>query len=135
MQDDRADITIRAIKPADAAVWESMRTALWPDGAEDHGPEITQFFSGQVAKDLAAVLVAKSQSILGFAELSVRDDVPGLEGRRTGYVEGLYVLPEVRHCGIARQLLRASRAWASKQMCEAFASDRADRLVIDKSFR
>jgi len=63
-----------------------MRTALWPDGAEDHGPEIILFFSGHVSKYLAAVLVAETQPqvILGFAELSVRDDLPGLEGRRTG---------------------------------------------------
>jgi hypothetical protein len=83
MKDDRMDITICAVK-ADAAVWQSMRTALWPDGAEDHAPEIAQFFAGHFFKDLTAVLVAETQSkaIVGFAELSARDDLPGPEGKR-----------------------------------------------------
>ena len=81
-----------------------------------------------VAEDVGGVL-------LGVVELSIRMDVPGLLGKRTGYVEGLYVNPEVRRRGIARKLLQASRLWAREQRCEAFASDRADRIVIDRSFQ
>ncbi|HYA25361.1 MAG TPA: GNAT family N-acetyltransferase [Terriglobales bacterium] len=136
MKLDGPDVVIRAATPADAAAWESMRRELWPDGAEDHGPEIAAFFGGQVFNDLCAVLVAESRSgdILGFAELLVRNDLPELEGKKTGYVEGLFVSPELRHQGIARKLLRASRDWARQQGCIAFASDRADRIVIDRGF-
>jgi len=35
-------------------------------------------------------------AIVGFAELAVRADVAGLEGKRVGYVEGLYVILEAR---------------------------------------
>jgi len=130
------DAVIRAATPADATVWESMRRKLWPDGAADHGPEIDAFFAGHLFKDLCAVLVAESRSgdILGFAELSIRNDLPELEGKKIGYVEGLFVSPELRHNGIARKLLRASQDWARQQGCLAFASDRADRIVIDRSF-
>jgi len=130
------EIVIRVATPADATAWESMRRELWPDGAQDHEPEIAAFFGGHVFQDLCALLMAESQSgdILGFAELSVRNDLPELEGKRTGYVEGLFVSPEHRHNGIARKLLRASRDWARQQGCIAFASDRAGRVVIDKSF-
>ena len=76
----------------------------------------------------------RSGDILGFAELSVRNDLPELEGKKTGCVEGLFVSPELRHQGIARKLLRASRDWARQQGCIAFASDRADRIVIDRGF-
>jgi len=81
-------------------------------------------------------LLAQSSSarIVGFAELSIRTDVPGLDGKRVGYVKGLYVLPEARGRGVAKKLLQASRAWAHQQHCTAFASDRADRIIIDRSF-
>ena len=128
-------IVIREARPSDAASWERLRRQLWPDGANDHAPEIAMFFAGHSFRDLAAVLMAeRNGAIAGFAELSVRDDVPGLLGKRTGYVEGLYVVPELRQRAIAVKLLQASRRWAHEQKCEAFASDRAERIVIDKSF-
>jgi aminoglycoside 6'-N-acetyltransferase I len=131
-----ANIVIRDGKTTDAAAWESLRRKLWPDGASDHGPEIAAFFDGKHFKDLTAVLIAEDGTggIVGFAELSIRDDVPTLRGVRTGYVEGLYVVPRARFLGVARKLLQASRTWARKQRCAAFASDRADRVVVDRTF-
>ena len=67
-------------------------------------------------------------------ELSIRYDLLGLEGIRTGYVEGLYVVPEVRHTGLARRFLGAARNWAQDHGCRAFASDRADRVIVDRRF-
>jgi aminoglycoside 6'-N-acetyltransferase I len=130
-----ADLIIRNIMPSDASEWEAMRRDLWPDGAEDHATEIAMFFAGSLEEPLA-VLVAERPAgvIVGFAELSIRTDLPALEGKRVGYVEGVYVRPEVRHRGIARVLLRASRNWARQQGCTTFASDRADRIIIDRSY-
>jgi aminoglycoside 6'-N-acetyltransferase I len=130
------DITIRAATPADAALWESLRRKLWPDGADDHGPEIAMFFSGHQFKGLTEVLFAEKRdgTTVGYAELSIRNDVPGLIGIPTAYVEGLYVLPESRWRGVGLALLRASRTWAREQRCAAFASDRAGRIVVDRKF-
>lgn len=75
-----------------------------------------------------------SDGIVAIAELSIRTDLAGYEGKRVGYVEGLFVLPEFRGQGIARKLLRASCTWAREQECIAFASDRSERIVIDKDF-
>ena len=129
-------IRIRNITSADAATWETLRRDLWPDGAADHADEIRSFFAGTLSEPIA-VLVAEDPegTIIAFVELSIRTDVPGLEGRRAGYVEGLYVVPEMRQRGIARRLLETSRRWARDQKCEAMASDRAERIVIDKGFR
>lgn len=112
-----------------------MRRNLWPDGTEDHAREIAMFFAGGL-EDVAAVLVVESEggALVGFAELSIRWDLPGLEGKRAGYVEGLYLSPEYRGQGLTRKLLQASRMWAREQGCVAFASDRADRLILDRSF-
>ncbi len=126
---------IRPIKPSDAKEWESLRCALWPDGASDHHLEIASFFAGRLVEPLAVyVAVARNGKWLGFAELSIRADLTETAGRRTGYIEGLYVIPEARFRGVARALAQASRAWAREQRCEAFASDRADRIVVDLGY-
>jgi aminoglycoside 6'-N-acetyltransferase I len=112
-----------------------MRQELWPDGAADHAPEIASFFAGTLREPIAVMVAENAEGVLvGFVELSIRMDVPGLLRRRAGYVEGLYVSPEVRHRGIARTLLQASRTWARQQKCDAFASDRAGRIIVDRSF-
>jgi aminoglycoside 6'-N-acetyltransferase I len=126
---------IRKIAPEDASDWTRLRCELWPDGQADHASEIALFFTAKLP-DVADVLVAEDAtgSMIGFAELSIRADLPALAGTRVGYVEGLYVIPDARGCGVTRALLLASRDWARKQKCEAFGSDRADRLIIDKRF-
>jgi aminoglycoside 6'-N-acetyltransferase I len=129
-------VVIRHAVPADAREWQRLRTELWPDGADDHGPEIAAFFAGAFMKDLTAILVATDAEgiIVGFAELSARTDIAGLQGQRAGYVEGLWVRPELRGRGVAAKLLQASRAWAREQGCTAFASDRAERIIVDARF-
>lgn len=127
-------IRVRHAVPEDASTWEKLRCELWPDGIADHGPEIASFFVGTLL-ELSAVLVADGvNGIVGFAELSIRTDLAGLEGNRVGYVEGLYVVPEARGQVLVRKLLQASRNWAQEQQSDAFDSDRADRIIIDRSF-
>jgi aminoglycoside 6'-N-acetyltransferase I len=130
-----SSVVVRSIAPSDAAVWEAMRRELWPDESEDHGPEIAMYFAGTL-QEPTAVLVAERFAgwIVGFVELSIRLDIACFEGKRVGYVEGLYVIPVVRHRGVAWELLQASRAWARQQKCDGFASDRAGRVVVDRSF-
>lgn len=128
-------VRVRNVTPEDALVWETLRTELWPDGAEDHEKEIAMYFAGTLVEP-DAVMFAESDAgeVVGYAELSIRTDVTGVECQRTGYVEGLYVRPSFRQQGVARELMRASRNWAQQQKCTAFASDRAGRVVVDKTF-
>lgn len=124
---------VREIRPEDAAEWLAMRRELWPDG-DDHDVEIAAFFAG-LLKEPEAVLVAEDEGLLiGVAELSLRRDVVGLEGKLTGYVEGLFVRSAFRGRGIALQLLRASQAWARRRECVVFASDRSGRVAVDRDF-
>jgi aminoglycoside 6'-N-acetyltransferase I len=126
---------IRPATPADAAAWEEMRSAMWPDGSDDHATEIASFFAGTLPEP-DAVMIAETEDhkAIAILELSIRRDIPGLEGQPVGYVEGLYIKPEARGRDLARQLLQESRNWARKQDCIGFASDRAGRIVIDRSF-
>ena len=126
-------MTVRAIRAEDAAEWLAMRRELWPDG-DDHDVEIAAFLAGSL-EEPEAVLVAEDHGLLiGLAELSLRRDVAGLEGKLTGYVEGLFVRPAFRGRGVALRLLRASQEWARGRGCIAFASDRAGRVVVDYTF-
>jgi aminoglycoside 6'-N-acetyltransferase I len=136
MKANQLVVKIRPVCPADAEAWERLRCDLWPDGREDHAPEIASFFAGTLDEPLAVLLAEDSDGkIVGFAELAIRTELPPLEGNRVGYVEGLYVVPEARGRGVARTLLVASRDWARKQKCVAVASDRAGRVIIDWRFR
>jgi aminoglycoside 6'-N-acetyltransferase I len=128
-------MNIRAAREADAAAWEAMRCELWPDGAHEHGAEIAAFFAGQL-EEPDAVFVAEDDtaSLVAVEELAIRSDVPGAIGKRTAYVEGLYVVPEWRGRGVARQLLQVAKSWARENHCEAIASDRAERIIVVKNF-
>lgn len=126
-------IRIRAIASADAETWDTLRSALWPG---DHRDEVAAFFRGALEEPLA-VLFAEDETgaVLGFVELSIRNAVPGAGSDRVGYVEGLYVVPARRGTGVTAALLAASKDWAHTLGCGAFASDRADRVVVDSGFR
>jgi GNAT superfamily N-acetyltransferase len=70
--------------------------------------------------------IDSSLGIVGIVELSIRGDIAGVEGQQVRYVEGLFVTPELSHRGIASRLLKESQDWAR-------ATDRADRVIIDKT--
>ena len=142
---------IRPVTPADAATWLRLRTAHWPDGAADHGPEIAAFFAG-TARDPQAVFLAEyaetptksgrhsersaeSLFVVALMELSIRIDLAPLPNVKVGYVEGFYIVPEFRGRGLARQLLRFAQDWARQQHCPGFASDRSGRIIFDPHYR
>ena len=133
--EQRLPVVIRSVRREDAEAWERMRSDMWPDGRQDHGPEIAAFFAGTLEAP-EAVLVAENAAgqLVGVAELSIHTDLPSRVGQRVGYVEGLYVVPYARRRGVARSLLIASREWGREHGCTEIASDRAGRMVFDRSY-
>jgi aminoglycoside 6'-N-acetyltransferase I len=133
-------VKIREATREDAARWLELRCALWPGSDAEHAVEIARYFEGKLAEP-EQVLVAESaveataMVIVGIAELSIRAEVEGAERGPVGYVEGLYVIPTARHQGVARRLMVASREWAKRRGCAAFASDRSGRIVVDRGYR
>ncbi len=127
-------MTIRPIAPSDAATWERLRRDLWPEDPESHAVEIASFFADTFPEPQAVLVAQDGPNLIAFAELSIRDDIPDLARKRVGYVEGLYVTPAFRGRGIARTLLLASKSWARENHCDAFASDRAERIIVDPRF-
>jgi len=82
-------VTIRPIEPSDAATWERLRRNLWPEDPKSHAVEIASFFAGSLAEPQAVLVAQEGPNLIAFAELSIREDFPGLAGKRVGYVEGL----------------------------------------------
>jgi aminoglycoside 6'-N-acetyltransferase I len=119
------DHHIRAAHPGDALGWARLRQGLWPsDPPGDLAAEVEAFFAGTLAEP-EAVLVAESSegALVGFAELSLRPYAEDCTTTPVGYLEGWYVVPEVRGRGVGRALVTAAEAWAREQGCSEFASD------------
>jgi aminoglycoside 6'-N-acetyltransferase I len=122
---DSGVITIRAASPADADAWLRMRNDLWPDhGSKWHAAEIAAFFAGTLREPLAVVIAAGDRGeAIGFAELNIRPYAEGCLTGRVAYLEGWYVEPHARRCGVGMALIRAAESWARAQGCTEFASD------------
>jgi aminoglycoside 6'-N-acetyltransferase I len=116
--------TVRAAQPRDIGDWVRMRTALWPDGAEDHQRSADRFFAGH-RHEPAEVLLAFDESghAMGFAELSIRNIVDSCDTDRVAYLEGWYVEPPVRRRGVGAALIAGAELWARQQGCTEFGSD------------
>nr|EKW2929444.1 aminoglycoside 6'-N-acetyltransferase AAC(6')-30 [Citrobacter amalonaticus]EKW2929512.1 aminoglycoside 6'-N-acetyltransferase AAC(6')-30 [Citrobacter amalonaticus] len=120
---------IRPVEQSDAESWERLRNLLWE--GDDHKSEITEFFNGEAEEPNEVLLaVTGGNDAIAHIELSLRYDIDGLAGIKTGYIEGLFVDEQHRAAGVALKLLRAAELWAREQGCLAFASDRDDRVII-----
>ncbi|MBM3942685.1 MAG: GNAT family N-acetyltransferase [SAR202 cluster bacterium] len=121
-----AVITVRPAKPADASAWLQMRQGLWPGVAEEeHRQEVKRFFAGQSRRKPWEVLLAEAEDarIAGFAEVSLRPYAEGCLSTPVAYLEGWYVVPELRRRGVGRALMAAAESWGRSQGCTEMASD------------
>ncbi len=128
-------LTIRPVIWADAAEWLRLRMLLWPDGADEHAPEIEAFFLGKRDEPDAVFFVQDGGGrVLGLLELAIGSELLEMHNERIGYIEGLFVEPEARGSNVARKLLEFSREWAREQRCTVLASDRAERVIVHQRF-
>ena len=111
---------VRAEK-ADASAVSALAAQLFGAPAE----ELTEEFSRLLeSKECAVFLLHLGGKPAGFAQCQLRHDyVEGTETSPVGYLEGIYVLPEHRAQGRARELLARCEQWAREQGCTEFASD------------
>ena len=104
------------------AQWVALRIALWPDAdREIMAREAPGMLAGP---DLLVRLACEAGRAIGFVEASIRRDyVNGCESSPVAFVEGIYVVPEKRGCGVARGLIAAVETWAREQGVKELASD------------
>lgn len=104
--------------------WLDLRLALWADAtAEDHRGYMAISLA-QPERFLQLMMYDERHEPVGFIEASIRTDyVNGTESSPVGFVEGVFVVPAWRRCGVARQLYAAIADWARARGCRELASD------------
>ncbi|AWR85371.1 aminoglycoside 6'-N-acetyltransferase [Meiothermus taiwanensis] len=113
-------MTIRPLHPQDLPAYFALRTALWPDSADDFELEVSKILNNH---RLASFVAEQNGQLVGFVEVSLRDYAEGCESSPVGYLEGWYVVPEHRKTGIGRRLVQAAEDWARAKGCSEMASD------------
>lgn len=123
---------IRPAGPADLPALAALGCQLWPDHTpaeleEDFAEELNagaQFFLAALPAGDDGEDARTAGRYIGFAQCSLRRDyVEGTHSSPVGYLEGIYVAPEVRRQGAAKALLACAEQWAREQGCTEFASD------------
>ena len=117
-------ITVNRATEADLIDWARMRLALWPKSSfEKHEADIAAALAG-ASEGLNLIARSTDGVPEGFAEASIRHDyVNGTKTSPVAFLEGIYVEPQFRGTGVARQLVGAIETWARQSGCSELASD------------
>jgi aminoglycoside 6'-N-acetyltransferase I len=119
--------------PADPR-WLALRLALWPGPPEEHRADMAEVAAEPARYAQFLALDGPGGEALGLAEVALRQDyVNGTEGSPVGFLEGLYVRPEVRRRGVAGALVRAASDWVLAQGCGEIASDTALENLVSQA--
>ena len=116
---------IRPVETRDWEAWLSLRGELWPDGTpEAHQAEMHQLLENSDFWTTLVSATAENQ-LVGFAEVSLRQDAESIERSLIGYLEGWYVVADHRGQGIGRRLVEAAEIWVLEHGCTVMESDAA----------
>jgi aminoglycoside 6'-N-acetyltransferase I len=115
-------LQIREPRGPEDCEWLALRLALWPEGSrEEH---VAGMLESLARGHYVRLAVAADGTSAGFIEASRRHDyVNGTATSPVGFLEGVYVVPEHRRQGVARELVAAAAHWAARSGCSEFASD------------
>lgn len=113
---------IRTAELTDAPAIAQMALQMW-DGNEVQA--LTEEFEALIrGRESVIFLAVDTDTPIGFAQCQLRHDyVEGTDTSPVGYLEGIFVKPEFRSRGYARNLLAACEAWVRDLGCREFASD------------
>lgn len=113
---------IRQASIEDSAAVAKLALLLWP-GHESGA--LREEMEGILSDENAAVFLAFRGGVpVGFAQCALRFDyVEGTASSPVGYLEGVYVAPDCRKQGLAKELLARGEAWAKSRGCTEFGSD------------
>jgi aminoglycoside 6'-N-acetyltransferase I len=116
-------MNIRKISEGDFEAWLEMRKALWPEQADDHQGDISDFFNKKSIDIEEVLVVCKDEWVVGFLEMNIRNFAVGSRYAKVPYVEAWYVREAYRSQGYGRALMEAAEQWSkARGYCE-IASD------------
>jgi aminoglycoside 6'-N-acetyltransferase I len=114
---------IRNVTMADRFEYVRMRCALWPEAsAAEHDADLPAHLAGRPDR-ATFVAVLPDGRLCGFSEVALRAWAEGVDAQPAAFLEGLYVDPDVRQQGIARQLVDACDEWAASRGSPGLGSD------------
>ena len=92
----------------DAADIARLAQKMWSDSTLE---DLVKDFENAVEQKQSAVFVlTEDNKAVGFAQCQLRNDyVEGTAGSPVGYLEGIYIEPDYRHRGFAKELLKKKR--------------------------
>lgn len=105
----------------DWPAWSALRRALWPDCDVEHA-ELQQMLDD----DEGLVLLAFDGDgrPLGLVEAGLRHDyVNGTSSSPVGFLEGWYVVEDMRGRGVGKALVAELARWATGLGCTELGSD------------
>ena len=113
---------IKRAVSADSHILAELAVRMW---SKHTVAELEEEFAKLICGENAACFIKYvGGRPVGFAQCGLRFDyVEGTESSPVGYLEGVYILPEFRHKGIAAELLYECEAWVKEKNCTEFASD------------
>lgn len=117
-------MNVRPLEARDLAAWTALRVALWPEeDAAEMAIEAAKHVGGRGAAAAVFVCEETSGRIVGMIEADLRSIAEGCLTSPVPYIEGWYVLPDVRTLGVGRALVEAVENWARDQGFREIASD------------
>ena len=117
------DLTILPVGDADLDEWLDMGLALWPDNDRD---ELRATFEEMLRTEKEEPFICRDSNgvAVAFVNLSTRTDyVEGTVSSPVGYIEGIFVRPELRGRGVGRTLVRFAEQWTKQKGYPQLASD------------
>lgn len=118
-----AAVQIYECMSIDVYSWALLRHELWP---QQTLPAHVKAVSKALENDTTIAFMASDDigNLIGFAEATLRNDyVNGCRTAPVAFLEGIYVRPDYRLQGVARNLCEAVADWAASLGCSEFASD------------
>ncbi len=113
---------VRRVERHELDLWLDMRERLWPSFSRVGWPEAERDTIAD--SERGCTLVAAADGLLvGFLEVAERAFAEGCDTGPVGYVEGWWVEPHYRACGVGRALMKAAEEWAKQRGYREIASD------------
>jgi aminoglycoside 6'-N-acetyltransferase I len=104
--------------------WLALRRALWPEASREEHLAWMAKQLGLSGRFVQFVASSGPGRPVGLAEAAIRTDyVNGTDSFPVAFLEGLYVVPEARHQGVAAALVATVERWALDFGCRELASD------------
>lgn len=120
----KKDLLIKPCSEASQPEWLLLRVALWPDCPEEKHKQDMASFLKQPNRYSQFIAYDDDKKPIGFVEISLRQDyVVGTRTSPVAFVEGIYVVPQMRGQGIASLLMKEAEKWAKEKGCTELASD------------